>query len=325
VTASINGSPFLPLTFNALTGYWDSTGSNFFSIPPQAGPLTVDLKWDESIGTEGGNTCKIGNGNKCNGVFASVQRTFAALNSRSGPIQQAIVSENGSQWTNSFQIGTSHNLAVTIGVKGSLGDAASVGDPVVDLRVVGGSRTQSLDCQPNSNLRDEIRLGCTPTYSKNTGQPCPSNLWSTPQPWNCVLVQTGTSIGQVSQGMQDRILCGGQNCQGNPSCTAPNNWSQFPNLPAGDPRIIPVFLTPFGSFNDSGSGVVPVTNFAMFYVTGWGGNGGSSDPCPNADQVPTGDIAGHFIKYVDSLPKNQDGSQFCDFNAFGNCFTVLTR
>ena len=49
--------------------------------------------------------------------------------------------------------------------------------------------------------------------------------------------------------MRDRIQ------GGTGACKSPNNWSQFPNLSADDPRIIPMFLTPFGTFEGSGNDV----------------------------------------------------------------------
>ena len=36
-------------------------------------------------------------------------------------------------------------------------------DPIVALRVAGGSQNQSIDCDPNlSNLKDELAQGCAP-------------------------------------------------------------------------------------------------------------------------------------------------------------------
>jgi len=114
------------------------------------------------------------------------------------------------------------------------------------------------------------------------------------------------------------------------TCTSPNHWNQFPNLPEGDPRIVSVFLSPFGSFSGSGSTTVPVTGFATFYVTGWTGQGqGFANPCQGNgdDPVPNNDagyIVGHFIKYIDNV-NSGTGSQLCDFNAFGPCVAALTE
>jgi hypothetical protein len=121
------------------------------------------------------------------------------------------------------------------------------------------------------------------------------------------------------------------------SCINPINWTDVngdgkvtvpEDIPEGDPRIIPVFVTPFGSFSGSGNAVVPITNFASFYVTGFSKQGGGQgDPCPGADPVPTktgGYIVGHFIKYVESINTGGGGSA-CDFSAFGTCVAVLTQ
>jgi len=206
---------------------------------------------------------------------------------------------------------------VRIAVAGNLVHATGVNDPLVLLRVT-GSQNQSVDCDPAlPNLREEIRYGCAPQYAINTGSECPPTaptLWASAQPWYCTAIQTGGAIGQVEQGLRDRIL------GGSASCTSPNNWSSFPDLPAGDPRIVPIFVTPFGTFTGSGNDVVPVKNFAAFYVTGW-----FSSPCSGDDPVPDrGYIVGRFIKYVFSLNSGGGSGELCDFNAFGSCIAVMT-
>jgi hypothetical protein len=335
LSATINGVT-RSLTYNAATHDWSSASGAMFSLAPQAGPLQVDLNWAETRGTVNGNTCRPTGGNKCTGTFASVQRTFTASEGASGPIQVAQVWDGGSFWNNSLQRGTSHDLVIKVGIKASLGNAASVSDPVVSLRVIGGSQNQSLDCDPNySNLKDELANGCRPIYAKNSGTPCPGNasaLWGTPQPWQCVALQTGGATNQVPAGLNTRVL-GDEKAKTCPAAgeRGHNNWSMFPNFPAGDPRIVQVFLTPFGSFSGSGSDTVPVTGFATFYVTGWTASGGGfANPCQGNgdDPVPNNDagyIVGHFIKYVDSLNTGGGGPDLCDFNAFGNCVAVLTK
>ena len=176
-----------------------------------------------------------------------------------------------------------------------------------------GSQNQSIDCDPAiSNLRDEINEGCGPAYKLNKTLACPAYnvLWSLPEPWECVKTQTGGAVGQVEQGLQDRIL-GGSN-----SCTAPINW---PNYDSDDPRIVPLIITPFGTFSGSGNDIVPVIDFAAFYVVGW-----NSDPCPGAYPVPKGYIAGHFIKYAEPNP-NGAGKNVCNPDLITPCVPVLTR
>jgi hypothetical protein len=312
-----------------------------------AGNVPFTLKWEEQAGTVTGlGTCNTRGNNPCNGTFAPdpIQRSYIGTDALSGPIKLLQVwnydgGAPGTFWADSFQSDASpntHNLAIKLGITSSLGNAQSVSDPIVALRVIGGSQNQSLDCDPDtSNLADELATGCRPTYAKNTGTACPGNasaLWGTPQPWPCVAIQTGNATNQVPNGLNRRVLGSSKPN----SCPAAgqrghNNWSMFPNFPTGDPRIIQVFLTPFGSFSGSGSTTVPVINFATFYLTGWTGQGsGFNNPCQGNgdDPVPGNDagiIVGHFIKYIDSLNTGGGGPDLCDFNAFGNCVAVLTK
>jgi hypothetical protein len=323
VFASMAGGPDRQLQYDATSGRWISTTAlnSYFTVNPNAGPLSFELKWEVNATgvTIGGNSCNATGGNKCKGTFGIVQRTFSALTDRSGPIQVAQVWEGGASWANSFQTGTTHDLVVKIGIQGNLEEAQSVADPLVLLRVTGGSQNQSIDCDPNlPNLRDEIANGCAPAYEINTGDACPGTaptLWATSQPWDCVAIQTGGAVGQLEQGMKQRILGGAS------TCTSPNNWASFPNIPASDPRIVPVFVTPFGTFTGSGNEVVPVSKFATFYVTGW-----FSSPCTGDDPVPDkGYVVGHFIKYIYVLNNGGGSGELCDFNSFGSCIAVLTE
>ncbi|MEK6275160.1 MAG: pilus assembly protein TadG-related protein [Actinomycetota bacterium] len=320
-----------PLTYNTGNGRWESTGNNYFPIGSGVGPVPVEVTWAETIGTVGGKVCRNGGNNPCQGSFGTVQRTFSGSDPRSGPIRLAQVWESGSFWANSFQTGSTHDLVVKIGLVPNLQNAQDVNDPIVSLRVVGGSQNQSLDCDPNySNLYQELAFGCRSRYTPNTGTVCPSTasaLWGTPEPWPCVAIQTGGATNQVPRGLNLRILGSEQ-----PStCTSPNNWSMFPALPAGDPRVLNVFITPFGSFGGSGNTVVPVTKFGTFYVTGWTAQGGGfrnpcqgngDDPVPNGE---AGNIVGHFIKYVYGLNDGGGSGELCDFDSFGSCISVLTE
>jgi len=341
VTASVNGSAFKGLSYDPASGRWVSSGSNFFAIDPTTGPLNVELKWEErNTGTVTGlGTCKANASTPCKGTFGIVQRSFSAIEDRSGPIKLAQVWHNGLFWSNSFQRGTTQQLVVKVGLTPTLKNAQDVNDPIVTLRVVGGSRNQSLDCEPpnypgspisKTNLWEELAYGCQPGYRLNTGTACPTSpsaLWQ-PQPpaWNCVALQTGSATNQVPRGLNFRIL----GDEKPTTCTAPNNWSQFPNIPAGDPRVLNVFITPFGSFGGSGSGTVPVVKFGTFYVTGWTASGGGfKNPCEGNgdDPVPGGDagnIVGHFIQYVFGLNNGGGSGQVCNFNGFGSCIAVLT-
>ncbi len=317
VTAVVGGTSYA-LAYDAAAGTWVSPESALIPVPSAAGRVPVELRWEETTGTVGGSTCTTAANNPCKGTFGVVHGAFTASEAVSGPVKVAQVWESGAFWANSFQIGTTPSLVVRIGIAGSLQNATSVNDPLVALRVA-GSQNQSVDCDPNlANLRDEIANGCAPEYRINTGTACPATataLWSLPQPWTCVAAQTGGAIGQVSQGMQLRILGGAT------TCTNPSNWSSFPDLSPDDPRIVPVFLTPFGSFSGSGNTVVEVRNFAAFYVTGWSGS-----PCVGDDPVPgNGYIVGHFIKFVQGINNGESDGELCDQSAFGSCIPVLTE
>jgi hypothetical protein len=322
VHAVVNGNSYA-LTYSSSTGLWSSTSANYASLPASAGSIPVDLAYKD-------NTTK----NKFVTFATAAQRSYTAASASSGPIKLAVASENGAGDANSFRrcetgyTTCSHNLGVTIGISGNLQDAQGVGDPVVALRVTGGSQNQSLDCDPNLNkLKDELAQGCHPTYTKNTGTACPGgtgSLWATPQPWPCVGLQTGSAINDVPAGLNQRIL-GNDKAS---SCTSPNHWASFPNLPKGDPRIVNVFLTPFGTFQGSGNDTVAVIGFATFYVTGWAGQGnGFDNPCQGNgdDTAQPGYIVGHFIKYIDTIDTGGGGSSPCDLSVFGTCVAILTE
>ena len=290
---------------------------------PISGPArhTVSLSWDweQTSGTWTGLTCTNKGTNPCkdSGTFGYVQRAFEASLDDSGPLQRVQVFESGvsSFGANSFEQGTTHTLGVSIATLGDLLVQSQATDPVVNLRVT-GSQNQSIDCDPSiSNLRDEIANGCGPAYAINSTLECPgyNELWGTPEPWKCVKTQTGGAVGQVEHGLKDRILGGSS------SCTAPINW---PNYSQDDRRIVPLIITPFGSFTGSGNDIVPVIDFGAFYVVGWHG-----DPCPGAVSVPRGYIAGHFIKYIPRNPRGT-GDAIChltDPTQLTPCAALLTR
>ena len=319
LTAVAGGAQY-PLSFVG-GDTWETQAT--IPVAPGAGPVPVELKWEETKGNQGGNACKT-SGNKCKGTFGVVHRAFGASEALSGPIKLAQVWENGSFWANSFERcgSCTHDLVVKIGVAGNLKNASDVNDPIVALRVVGGSQNQSLDCDPGqgTNLKFELANGCAPKYELNQGTACPDAT----EPFNCVPLQTGTDINAVPAGLNLRIL----GAEKPTACTSPNHWSDFPDLDSGDPRLLQVFLTPFGSFDGSGNDSVPVTDFGAFYVTGWAGKGsGFANPCEGNGDDPAapGYIVGHFIKYISSLNDGDSGDELCDFNAFGGCVAVLTE
>lgn len=321
VWASVDGGGKYQLTHGGgSTGL--ITWTTLAGVPisgPAGHSISLSWTWEQTSGTWNGKTCTTKNNNPCtdSGTFGYVQRAFEASLDDSGPVKRVQIFEvsGASSGANSFAQGSTHTLGVSIATVGDLQTQSQATDPVINLRVT-GSQNQSIDCDPNiSNLRDEIANGCGPTYAINSTFACPAynQLWSTPEPWKCVKTQTGGAVGQVEQGMKQRIL-GGSN-----ACTAPINW---PSYSQDDPRIVPLIITPFGSFSGSGNDIVPVVDFAAFYVVGWNG-----DPCPGATSVPKGYIAGHFIKYIPRNPKGS-GDTVChltDPTEITPCAAVLTR
>ena len=125
-------------------------------------------------------------------------RPPARARSRSPRSRRTAVSgANSLERCSAVQTSCTHDLVVTIGVKGNLANASSVSDPIVAMRVAGGSQNQSLDCDPAvSNLKEELATGCRPTYSRNTGTTaCPERgrdvVGHRRSRGHCVAVQTG--------------------------------------------------------------------------------------------------------------------------------------
>jgi hypothetical protein len=324
---------------------------------PISGTTTIPytLHWKETAGSVkiAGVTTPCGTGGNpkpCTGDFSPspVRKTYFATDANSGQLKlvQAWNYDTGAPgtfWADSFQTNATpntHQLVVKISITGSLKDAQSVADPIVSLRVQ-GNQNQSLDCDPNiSNLEGELAGGCGPQYVTNDGSVnCNSvtqtALWNSAQPWMCVAIDTGNATNQVPKGLNTRIL-GSQSPNTCPAAGAlgHNNWSMFPNFLANDPRIVEVFVTPFGSFSGTGNNTtVTVEDFAFFYITGWTAQGnGFKNPCQapgkGDDPVPNNDsglIVGHFIKYVASMNSGGGSPTLCDPNGFSGCVAVLTN
>jgi hypothetical protein len=332
------------------------------NIPAHVGPCPITITWVvraetnfPSPPTPPGLSCSnnFNNSNPCRGSFGVVQRTFSGNEDFSGPVRTAHLLNMGSGFgspacpgplgygpaCNSFPTGEAHSLAVDVQLAGAV--STSNADPPVLLRIVGGSRNGTIDCNKTGNLRDQLANGCDLPYkiNRDSAFACPATtktgLLASPQPYPCVAVQTGGSIGQFTQGIQARILGTGNSCP--TSGAGRNYWSLYgtstglpsrdnPTNPFEDPRVVYVFMVPFGSFRGSGNVVLPIVSFGVFYVRGWGGNGGGNDdPCPGAiPNVPAGDLAGNFITHVaDSATAS--GTEACVIGSFNPCVTVMTK
>jgi Putative Flp pilus-assembly TadE/G-like len=335
VTSSAGSSSTYSLTWSPAAQAWQSSS---VAVPAGAGPLDVKLTWEQTDNTVAGyGTCKTGNKNPCTDTFPDVlQRTFSASDAASGPIKLLQLGDlastsgvNDVQRCSSAHPSCTTSFVVRVGIGGTL-TLSKPTDPPTVLRVgaSGGSQNQTIDCDPGlSNLEDEIALGCSPEYRRNTGQACTGSEPSGTPPLYCVAVEPGRKTNAVSAGMNRRILGTAKPS----SCTSTNHW---PNFDPGDPRIVPVMIVPYGSFQSSGGGTgteVPVQDFAYFYVTGWTGQGnGFDNPCQGNgdDAVPGNDsayIVGHFVTHVETL--NAHGDSPCDLsgNSISGCAAVMTR
>ena len=317
------------------------------------GAHKIDLSYTDSAA---GSTCT--NRNPCG--FADVHSSFKGSRARSGPLKMVridTVTAAGTE-TNSNNVtrcpagqSCETTFIVRIGLAGDL-DLAQPGDPPISLRVFGGSQNQSLDCDPFQRLitdtgqtqtpalDDEIAIGCKPEYTANDGATaCPNNqndLWDLPNPppWQCVAIQTGTNANAPARGLNRRVYgdpSPGAACPASGANHYPNS-ADDPDYPFGDKREVLVFRVPFGTFDGSGGGTVPVIGFAWFYVTGWTSNGnGFQNPCEDEGDVfafgtedDAGSISGHFVIKVDSNTGGA-GDEACDTTTIGGCVAVMTK
>ena len=299
------------------------------------------------------------NNNPCKGTFTNVHKAFSGARPVSGPIKEVRVDVGGI--TNVNNVSRCHanqncaaSVVVRIGLAGRL-EISPPSAPPVALRISASGpevlQTQQLNCQPgNDNTVDELAYGCSPLYGiKDDDDPCPNKATlhgsPNPPPWECVAVKPGTMNGPVNKGMNERVLCvppnPAANCNGQfgkpNTCTSPN---RYPNYSDGDPRILALFLVPYGSLAAIGSGggeTVPISNFAYFYVTGWHSKGGGFDnPCeapgftppdvfsPDATPDDQGVISGYFISYV-APNTGGAGDDQCDPDTIGGCVAVMTK
>jgi len=357
LTAKFNGVT-RAMTYSVATATW-TTSTPFTQPAGTIGPRGIDIDWVQQTGTISGTTCKVnGNPKECKGTFANVQRTFwndpSIQDSRGGPLSRLDVLDSATlqQVSDLQQCSATHptcqaSLIFDVGIKGSL-KLAAIGDPPVALRR-DENQSQSLQCDPaeggSAGLQNTIANGCKPRYRVNTGEACgaKNDVWAVANPpgsWACVALLTGVPPNTTPRGLNQRILCNPalgeeSNCTGNASavtCNHPNNW---PNFTLDDPRIVGVFLTPFGTFTGTGTETVPVIGFASFYITGYTNEGGGvNTPCaditgPGADSYainppPEGHIAGHYFKSVNPNTGGA-GTEECDFASVNQCVAVLVK
>jgi hypothetical protein len=325
VTDGSGSSSSYPLSWDSTTKTWQTSA---IDVASGAGPLNVKLTWSQTDNSVGSQTCKNGK-NACTATTDVVQRSFSASEARSGPIQLLQIGDlastsgvNDVQRCSSVHPSCTTNFVVRVGIGGTLALSKPTDPPTV-LRVGSGNQTQAIDCDAGiPKLEDEIATGCAPDYRRNTGQACTGSEPSGAQPLYCVSADTGDHANKIGKGLNHRILGDEKATKG---CIAPNHW---PNYDPSDPRIVPVFVVPYGSFQGTGHDSYPVQDFAFFYITGWTGNAGFSNPCQGQGDDPVNDsgvIVGHFIKYIEPVNNGGDSGTPCDLTSVSGCVAVMTK
>jgi Putative Flp pilus-assembly TadE/G-like len=309
VKAEVSGKS---VSLSYVAGRWNGSG---LSVAAGAGSVPVNLVVTDKAMQELKKEKEI--------TFAGIQRTYTAAATKSGPIQSAeLLRKTGAELVgdaNSFRQCEEHNegaacqpeLVVRIATAG-LENAKSREEKPISLPAEEGIG----NCHPGSNFKQRLAEGCEGDFAIYTGGACSVSI----SPVTCVELENGIKANDFAAGLNRRIL-GAEKPQ---TCTAPNHWSMYPNLPAGDPRIVTIIVVPFGS----GAGARPIETFGTFYITGWRGEGnGFANPCQGNgdDPAEAKTMVGHFIKYVNTTDTGGGGTTSCEANSFGQCVAVLTR
>lgn len=349
LTAASGATPATPTMScpaGGASGTWTSAP---ITVQPNVGPVSFTLKWtlmtgDVPVGATGGNkqnACT--SGKPCTVDPIEVQRIFTgspdlagANASRSGPIRVVTVTEGATE-LNSLRrcgagfTGCTHNLVITVNTYG-LSDAGSIGSPAVKLRLDSPQGNFALDCgqgNGSSAFTTVMTSGCPTAFATTTGDPSACNPPSNP-PF-CVSPNPGGGK-RVEPGLDQRIN-GGPTCTHRNYWVSPNTIPQILNAAPQDPRLVKVFVVPTGSFQANGSSSdIPVRAIADFYITGWNGSPCTTDgpsatpPYARDDAAATGEVIGHFVKYVESdVGGGTEGSGACDLNSINGCIAVLTK
>jgi Putative Flp pilus-assembly TadE/G-like len=332
-------------------GTWTSN-SSALTWPAAGGdaPLTLSWSWTQTTGTWRGNTCTTGGANKCKGSgTVAIQRGFVADDTNSDIVQLAKftntpdVSSTASEFDSVQATG---NTVSSVYATFSF-NAANVIGAFTRLRASTSQSNGSINCD-NSNQGSDFSMllnGCTPSYGVNnfndpTWWPCPNPTSSpafslatnTPtNPWRCGPGAPGLSPATIADGIAAHTgNCNINNnqtgCNGTPTCANTNKYVLGQTPDSADPRLITVFLVPYGAFTgqNGSSFSVPIIDFGEFYVTAWGGtNRSNTDPCPdNLTGVQGGEIDGRFVDIVTPQGTPDPNAQ-CDPKQLRPCLATL--
>ncbi len=85
-----------------------------------------------------------------------------------------------------------------------------------------------------------------------------------------------------------------------------------------------LFIVPYGAFKGvNAQDGLPLSDFAAFYVTGWGGNGANANPCNGDDPAQPGEIVGYFVEFVGPNIGPVDPDATCVVGQIRPCRAVL--
>jgi hypothetical protein len=359
ITSGANENVFVKIVDNTTNTTTDATVQGDgswqagFSIAGESLAHQFTIMWAQTHDkVTGYGTCKMPNNgnpfsnqNPCHDTinvvqqqsFAGTEDSTLALNTATINLVQ--IGEGAlAAGANSFVQGTSHTLNFKVRV-GGLSNSLPTDPPIIIRYAVQNyKRTGVVDCgQGTGNQYDAIVNGCPRDIYFWTGGDCgppPPNAAPDTSPAgtpiDCVGIVPGNRRGQIRQAFHDKI---GTSCDNWMAWKASNGTlAGFP--PAGDPRVIPMIITPPADLSGGGGSTadVPVVRVATFYVTGGDGlaNPSSSCPAPTNQNEPfpgkrssNNAIWGHWIKYVNA---NGAGNGIgCNKNSFGDCVAVLTQ
>jgi Flp pilus assembly protein TadG len=371
----------IPLTHVAGTNQWkiDPSATSPL-VTPGDGQHAFDIQATQTAGTIGGNACGPGPGKPkpCTTDLNTRQQSFGACNGcgdpdESGPIvalrTRLAGSNPQSSAQNVFQAGTSQNLVFEVAVQGLHLDTPGQKATILRFGVTGDKTTGLVNCGQGTGANadaDAITNGC-PLY----GQPqCASNSIDFCAPmkiYNAALHSNGICDPELRETTNPAYTDCVQATSGNrrnkiPGAIAaiivknnvcsPNHWPEYSgnpttfSFPPGDPRAITMIITSPADLSQQNV-IVPIRNFATFYVTGWdttgnspncnlpqpgnpptlpppaGGYGNEAYPGTGRKNTQNGAIWGHWIIYTD--PNAGGNGTFCNPTGFGICTPVLSR
>jgi Flp pilus assembly protein TadG len=376
---SVDGTSYT-LTNVAGTTQWTIGPANGPLVTPGDGQHAFDIQATQTAGSINNGTTACGDGhghnpNPCVTDFGTKQQGFGACNGcgnpdESGPIvalrTRLAGSNPQSSGQNVFQAGTSKNLVFEVAVQGLNFDSPGQKATVLRFGVSTDPSTGLVNCGQGGGASADanaITFGC-PLY----GQPscndtnfcapmkiynaalhpngiCNPELRQTANPayTDCVQATPGTRRSKIPGAIGGLIV--------KQNVCSPNHWPEYSgnpttySFPPGDPRAITMIIT--SPTDLSNNNVVPIRNFATFYVTGWdtsgsnpncnrpqpgnppalpppaGGYGNEAFPGTGKKNSKNGAIWGHWIMYTD--PNAGGSGTFCNPSSFGICAPVLSR